>query len=406
VVDNPGAAAAAGNGVYVYIAGDLVAVSPGLTQLQRLQASLAAGGPSPFGKSAFHDRVAQTYRDGVAWLISADLHSVIGRAKAQHPAANEDRSGFSDAQYLIVQRKDVAGQTENRAVVSFTQERRGVASWLAAPAPIRALDFVSADATVAGAAVVKNPTALLDDAVSLAGGSGSDFLAHIAEFENATGISVRDDLARPLGGEFAFAVDGPLLPTPSWKLVLEVYDPPRFEQAIEKLLATANQAAAAKGGTAKASIGQEQAGGRTFYVLHVAGMPVEAHFTYDSGFLIAAPSREMVLRALEYRTTGYTLTRSPGFTALLPHDGQTGFSAMFYSRLGPALSALSGKVALAPDQQKTLEAAAGSATPSLVLVYGQPDRIELASIGNLLGLRLEQLLAMHPRERHGVVMGD
>jgi len=391
IVDDPRTATAASNGLYVYIAGDLVAVSPDLAQLQRLE---AAGGPSPFTQSAFHARIAQTYKDGVGWLIAADLHSVIGRAKAQHPAAALDRSGFSDAQYLIVQRKDVSGQTENRALLTFAQERRGVASWLAAPAPIRALDFVSADATVAAAAVVKNPAALLDDVFGMAGGSNAGLLAHVAEFENATGVSLRDDLAKPLGGEFALAVDGPVLPNPSWKLVLEVYDPTRFEQAVEKLMARANQAAAGNAGAPQVRIDREQASGRTFYVLHVAKMPVEAHYTYDSGFLIAAPSQELVLRALEYRTTGYTLARSQKFTALLPHDGQTSFSAMFYSSLGGALSALSGVAALAPEQQKAFQAVAGSAAPSLVLAYAQPDRIELASTGNPFGMRLEQLL-MH-----------
>jgi hypothetical protein len=388
VVDDPRTATAAGKGLYVYIAGDLVAVSPDLARVRGVAASLSAGGPSPFAKAAFHDRIAQTYKDGVAWLVSADLHSVIGRAKAQHPPAVEDRSGFSDAQYLIVQRKDVAGQTENRAVVTFTQERRGVASWLAAPAPIRALDFISADASVAGAAVIKNPAALLDDAFNLVGGANSNLLAKVAEFEGATGVSLKDDLARPLGGEVAFALDGPMLPMPSWKLVLEVYDPPRFEQAVEKLLSRANQA-----GAPQVRIEQEQAGGRTFYVLRSAKMPFEAHYTYDSGFLIAAPSRELVLRALEYRTTGYTLPRSQGFLALLPHDGQTGFSAMFYQHVGPAISAL------APAQQKALGALAASAKPSLVLAYGQPDRIELASVGNLFGLSLEQLLAFKGAEQ-------
>jgi hypothetical protein len=98
------------------------------------------------------------------------------------------------------------------------------------------------------------------------------------------------------------------------------------------------------------------------------------------------------MRALEYRATGYTLTRSERFTALLPHDGQTGFSAMFYSRLGPALSELSKVTSLTPDQQKAVQATVGSATPTLVLAYGQPDRIELASTGNPFGVSLEKLL--------------
>ena len=389
IVDDPKAATATSNGLYVYIAGGLVAVSPDLAQLQRVE---AAGGPSPFTQSGLHERIAQTYKDGVGWLIAADLHSVIGRAKTQFPAAAGDRSGLSDVQYLIVQHKDVAGQTENRAVVTFAQERRGVASWLAAPAPIRALDFVSADATVAGAAVVKNPAAMLDDVFSLAGGPNAGFLAGVAEFENTAGVSLRDDLARPLGGELAFAVDGPMLPNPSWKAVVEVYDPPRLQQAIEKLLALANQTAARSSGAPLARIDKEQAGGRTFYVVHLAKVPVEVHYTYDSGFLIAAPSQELVQRALEYRATGYTLTRSERFTALLPHDGQTGFSAMFYSRLGPALSELSKVTSLTPDQQKAVQATVGSSTPTLILAYGQPDRIELASTGNPFGMNMERLL--------------
>jgi hypothetical protein len=387
IVDDPRTATAAGGGVFIYIAGDLVALAPDLAELKRV----AAGGPSAFAAGAFHDRIAQVYRDGVGWLMAADLHSVIGRAK---PAASNalDRSGLSDAQYVIVQRRDVAGRTESRAVVTFTQERRGVVSWLAAPAPLRALDFVSADAAVAGAAVVKNPSALLDDIFNMVGSAQGGFATRIAAFEDATGVSIRDDLARPLGGEFAFAIDGPVLPTPSWKLVLEVYDPARFEQAIEKLVARVSQTA----GT-QVALDKEQVGGRTFYVLHAAKLPVEAHFTYDSGFLIAAPSRELVLRALEYRTTGYTLTRSAGFAALLPHDGQTGFSAMLYTKLNGALSALSGLSALAPGQRQALAAAAASATPSLVVAYAQPDRIELAGMGSLFALRLDQLLAMDAR---------
>jgi hypothetical protein len=392
VIDDPRGAAAAPKALYVYVAGELVAVSPDLAQVQRLAAALAKGGPSPFAGSAFRQRIAQAYQDGVAWLIAADLHSIISRGAKQPSAAEADRSGFSDAQYLIVQRKDVAGQTENRAVVAFAHERRGVASWLAAPAPIRALDFVSADATVAAAAVVKNPAALLDDVFSMAEASKSDFLSKLAEFENSTGVSVKEDLARPLGGEVAFAIDGPVLPTPSWKLVLEVYDPPRFEQAIEKLLVRVNQEAGQHGGAPQVRIDQERDGGRTFYVVRAGNLPFEAQYTYDSGFLIAAPSRDLILRALEYRTTGYTLTRSPKFIALLPHDGETDFSAMFYHRLGGALTLLSGKVPLTADQRKALDATAGSAAPSLVLLYGQKDRIELASAGSFFGLRLEQLL--------------
>ena len=199
-------------------------------------------------------------------------------------------------------------------------------------------------------------------------------------------MSLREDLARPLGGEFAVAVDGPMLPSPSWKVVLEVYDPARFEQALEKLLAGANQTA----GTALARIDKEEADGRTYYVLRGSKLPFEPQYTYDNGFLIAAPNRDLLLRAMEYRTTGYTLTRSEKFTKLLPRDGHTDFSAMVYQTLATALGPIADQITLTPEQRSSL-AAAG---PSLVLAYGEQDRIELASAGTFFGLRLEQLLGL------------
>ena len=65
---------------------------------------------------------------------------------------------------------------------------------------------------------------------------------------------------------------------------------------------------------------------------------------------------------------------------------------MFYSRLGPALAELSKVTSLTPEQQKTIQGTVGSSTPTLVLVYGQPDRIELASTGNPFGMSMERLL--------------
>jgi hypothetical protein len=375
LVDNPSAATAGTGGrLYIWVGADLVVASPQLDRLVAVQK-----GPGAFAQTAFHTRIAQAYKSGVAWLLAADLESMMARV-----AANLKPSGLSDARYLIVERKDVAGQTENRAVVSFAQARRGVASWLAAPAPLRALDYVSADATLASAAVVKNPAALVDDLFAMAGGSSSAFAAHLAEFEAQAGLSVREDLARPLGGEIVVAVDGPMLPTPSWKVVLEVYDPARFEQALEKLLAGANRAS----GTTLATISQETSGGRTYYVVRGPKLPFEVQYVYDNGFLVAAPNRDLLVRAMEYRTTGYTLTRSAKFTKLLPRDGHTDFSAMVYQTLATALGPIAGELPLTPEQQSTL-AAAG---PSLVLAYGAEDRIELASAGTFFGLRLEQLL--------------
>jgi hypothetical protein len=378
VVTDPGQITPGREKAYVWV-GDNLAVASNDGALVRL---VAAGG-SAFTQSAFHGRIAQAYKDGVAWLFAADLVSMVGRARDTEGLA---RTGFADAQYLIVERKDISGQTENRAALTFSQQRRGLASWLAAPAEMRSLDFISPGAQFVTAAAIKNPAGLLEDLSAMASGSSSDFLRGLAEFEAKTGVNVKDDLARPLGGEFAFAVDGPLLPIPSWKLALEVYDSVKFQQALERLAEAANREEGPQ-----FSFSQEVVDGRTFYRLSSPKMAaLEAQYTYDNGFLIAASSRDLVLRSIDLRNSGYSLVKSEKFRALLPRDGHTNFSAMVYQSLGGLLGTLAAKLGT-PEQQK---AVAGAGAPSLVLAYGEPDRIELASVGTFFGLRMDQLMGL------------
>lgn len=388
LVDDPRHVPAANQALYVYITGNLVFATPDAALLAR-----AAAGSGEFKQTPFYARIAQSYAKGVAWLFAGDLETLVGRAKATANTAKLDSSGFGDAQFLVFERKDVSGRVENHAVLTFSQQRHGVASWLAAPAPMRSLDFISADATLATAAVVKNPAALLDEFLAMNGGPSSEAAQKLAEFQATTGVDIRQDLAQPLGGEFAFAMDGPMLPVPSWKLVLEVNDPARFQQTVEKLVVFGNHEAAQHSESRQLQIEKQQDGSRTFYAVRVTGTPFEAQYVYEGGFLIAAPSRDLVLRSLEYRTTGYSLARSAKFTSLLPQDGETSFSAVVYHSLGAALASAQS-LPLPEQQRQTLDQIAAASAPSLILAYGRQDRIELASAGSFFGLRLQQLLSL------------
>ena len=57
----------------------------------------------------------------------------------------------------------------------------------------------------------------------------------LAETQAKLGINFRDDLAANLGGEFLLTLDGPVLPTPSWKAVIEVRNPEQLESTLERL---------------------------------------------------------------------------------------------------------------------------------------------------------------------------
>ena len=81
---------------------------------------------------------------------------------------------------------------------------------------MRSLEFVSADASAFMTLAIKEPSALFDE--DLMGFLSSDALEGLAEMEREVGVNLRDDLVAALGGEVTLAIDGPLLPMPSWKV--------------------------------------------------------------------------------------------------------------------------------------------------------------------------------------------
>src|SRR5262249_7055121 len=218
--------------LYAWINGDLLLAAPRMSLLKD-----AASGHAGFSQTSFYSRLAEVYHDGAGFLIGADLEHIIGahRSNGKESAAMK-QLGILDLKHFIVEIKDEQGKPANRPVLSFNPSDHGIASWLAAPGPMGALQFISPDANVVAAFVVKNPSALVDDLLNAINAVDPNLQQHLAQFQSQTGLNIRDDLAAPLGGEFAFAVDGPVLPTPSWKLVFEVYDPSHLQTTIERLV--------------------------------------------------------------------------------------------------------------------------------------------------------------------------
>ncbi len=384
-----------GKGLVAMIRGEIVTISPEPALLARL-------GSGAFAKSAFGTRVTEAYRGGLTWVVAANLESVLAASAAQKKSPDPGLRiiGIDDVRYVIAVRKETAGKAENRATLAFAGPRHGVASWLAAPAPMQALEYVSPDATLAAAFLIKSPSLVVDELIALIAAGRPNFDRELAAAETLIGVNIRTDLIRPLGSEIALAVDGPVLPEPSWKLVIEVYDSARFQQALEKLLETVGTYAPKD----VPRLEKEQAGGRTYYALRGLKTAPECHYVFAGGYLIAAPSRALLERAIQYRQAGYSLHRSAKFTALLPRDPRVNFSGMVYHALGdlvgPLAKGLKGMQGLTPEQQKALEGVATGATPSLFLIYGESDRLELAGTGAMFGFNWEQMLVpWRPQQR-------
>jgi len=407
VVEDPSAlpATPTQNGAFALLMNDVVAVSPDPANLSAVAALIRQPGSGAFAKTAFHQRIAGAYQAGAGWLLSVDMEQILPasvRDNEQPAAPNAvlNRLGVYDVQHLLVERREVGGKTENRAVMTFSRPRHGMAAWLASPAAMGALDFVSPDASFAVAFVVMQPQAALQELFSALQAVDPNFATSEAQFESQTGISVLNDLAAPLGGDVAFAIDGPVLPIPSWKFAIEVYDPAHLERTIETLIAKANSLETGAG----LNLTQAQVGGRTYYTLQSAKSPVAINYTYVDGYLVAAASQALLTQAISQQAAGITLARSATFQSLLAPDGYNNFSAVLYQNLGPILGSIAGGLnAIAPDQQKTIAALKANAAPSLIYAYGEPEQIEIASTGSFFGFNLDTLATGGPFQVPGVL---
>jgi FecR protein/Protein of unknown function (DUF3352) len=370
--------------------------------VRQMSAQLDAG-TALFAGTDFGQRIANVYSRGTETLVAANLGLIVKSLNTRQEESQTLRnSGFNDIKYLIATRGESASQGDNRITVEFNGLRHGIASWLAAPAPMGSLDYVSSSAGAAVSFVAKQPVLMLDDIFSTIGASDPSFNKSLAQTSSELGLDLRNDLASALGGEMTLALDGPILPTPSWKAVVEVNNSGALQVAIDKLVQGFNREAQ-KSNHPGLTINQAQVGGRTFYAVQSqgVGLSTEFDYTFADGYMILAPSRALLLAALQTHENGSSLARSASFRSLLPSDNQANFSGMIYQNLSPILKPLASQ--LTSEQLALLQQLAADAKPSVFCAYGESDRIEVASSGRLfdLNLGLPTLIHLLGLSEHG-----
>ena len=266
-----------------------------------------------------------------------------------------------------------------------------MAAWLAAPSPMGALDYVSPEATIVTGFVVRNPIAIVDELVGVQQRSSAAAEKAFADAKIQTGIDVRNDVAAALGGEFSLSLDGPAIPVPSWKLVVEVYDPTRMQDTLGKFVEAYNRQTV-KEGSKPLRVSQEMFEGRTYYMIAGPdGSPLtEAHYTFSDGYMIAGPTRALVSKALQVKTMGTSITHSAAFVAMEPRDHYNNFSALIYQNLGTTLAPIASLLGAFSGGRggngNNPLAMLGNMKPTMIAAYGEPDRISVASTGDLMGV--------------------
>ncbi len=383
------AVSGANSDMRVLLDGNVIAVSQDTELLRSVSENIRN---APSRSNLYLQRISTAYGEGAGLLFTADLERIATRL----PRKALESAGANSVKYLIFEQKNIGGKTENRAVVSFSGARQGIASWLATPAPMGSLSFISSEATAAASFVIKNPAQLLDDLIRMASANNPDFGPQLADLEAKIGIRLREDLANTLGSDITIALDGPALPSPSWKASVEVNDPVRLQQTIERLVAAANTEAK-QHGKQGIELEKSQSNGRTIYTVKSLDHPgIEPSYTFVDGYLVLASGAPILNRALRTHDNGNSLNRSNRFTSLLPSDGQTNFSAVVYYNLSKMAdgmaTAADATSAVTEEQKQAIRDLADSMKPTLIYAYGQSDQIQVASTGNLLGLGLDNMI--------------
>jgi hypothetical protein len=402
VLDENGLNSASTNGPggYALVRQKEVVFSNSIETLRKIDAQLNEGA-SGFASGDFGQQITAAYNRGAGIILAANLQNMVMEAAGhggKHASTFMQESGIGGVRYLIAEHRQTNSGTENHLNLQFAGNRQRIASWLGAPAPVGSLDFVSPNAALAFAGVTKDPASIVDDMMAMMSADGhknDEFNKAQAEL----GIDIRNDLAGNLGGEFAFALDGPVLPTPSWKVVIEVKDSGRFETTLEQLVQAADShfQGRDKHGIA---ISKSQAGAQTFYEVHDPGTgAMVAEYTYASGYMVIAPTRALLKESLQTHASGNTLAHSSSFKALLPVDQNENYSAVAYQNLGPVVTPLLSQ--LNGESADAIRKLAADSHPTAICAWGKDSRIEAASNSSLFGFDFLTLGKILKSEKQG-----
>ena len=95
------------------------------------------------------------------------------------------------------------------------------------------------------------------------------------------------------------SLDGPVLPTPAWKAIIEVRNPGQLEQTLERM--TTAFATRRKGSNRMSwRLRRARSSGQLVYSVRdtTAGTTV-AQYTFADGYMIVAPNQALLLEAIQ-----------------------------------------------------------------------------------------------------------
>lgn len=350
---------------------NFVVAAVDLATLRKFNSRLDQGSRG-FAATPFGHRVEQPYSGGVTVLAAADLQKLLNRIP-QSPDGDQmtlQRSGFSDMKFLVWDHTRLNGQSVSEAELSFTGPRRSAAAWLAKPAPLGSLDFVSPKAIVAGTLVLANPARIFDEYKEMTGKANAAVFANLAQAEQVMKLSLRDDLLGCLAGEITLELDSVTPPSPEWRAILKVNDSKHLQQTLASLLKTAQF---------RAEEVDEEGTIISTVEIPTGQSRLKIGYAIVDGYWVLGSSRKAVADAIHAHTSGGSLGKSKKFLAALPPNHTAEASAVFYQ--DPIAIASLQLSRFSPEMAKSFADTSGERVPGLIALYGEESAIREASRG-------------------------
>jgi ferric-dicitrate binding protein FerR (iron transport regulator) len=363
------------------VSDDLMVVSSSPAHLAWALGNLGKGAGSPFAAA-----IEARYRRGAGWLVGIDTAPVIAMAEGDD-APPVELAAMTGMKYIFLEQRAPAGAEENEVTLVFQGGRRGMASWLADAGSGGAAEYLSADALLAGYASTREPWQLFQELTALLKKENESFDADLARANEKLGAGFMDNLAKAMGTEAAFALNGFSVNGPTWVMAALVNDPTVIDNSLRKLVETFNAELPPAEQDKRIVFGQETVGSRVWSTMKPASFPFGVTWTYDGGYLVAGSDRASAERAIATRNGGAQLVWSPAFLGQIPSSA--GMHPAAFAWLNPKgalslVSALAGNPALK-------ELLAGR-DPVLVVFDGSAEQIHAASRTRLSGVMMDVML--------------
>jgi hypothetical protein len=397
IIDDP--AQALPNQLSIWLHEDLLIATIGVETIREIEKAIEDNS-SNFMNSGLYTQLVKYYDEGAEFLGGVDLHTMLDLQKHSEEFDADEKSalaltGIANAEFLMVHHTQDSNEANFNVELIFDSERSGIMSWLAEPAPMGSLDFFSINTAFVSASIIKSPQLILEEIKRITGESLDTLSTESADSKLAVEIS--EDLLASFGGEMAFGLDGPALPTPSWKVVVEVNDEALLQETINRIIISVNNRHAESG--AQLKIVPMEMGEHNAYQIELSLQPkssdsdanskinVAISYAYKDGYLIAAPNAAFLERAINQYNSGIGLLSSASFQALLARGGDFDFSALTFSRIDQLLTDLTKNLpkGLTREQHRDFRKIRGeNREPSILTITGHPESIRLAHSGNFL----------------------